>query len=244
MLIIRRGGGCHPPLRDLLRSLFSVLQSVLSVPGDIALARVDSSLYINAMTIRRLTVPILIIVLSVFIAAAAPTPTPFPERDLHTVTDDFGVITAELPGAWTDIRTERWLDNKGKPIGVTLLAAFNIEDFQDLKGEGVAISVSDRLGKGYIQLLDEETKFYEKFCDDTYKTAWTVEHPLYRGRYMVLDCDPLDSYAWLSVMSMVNKKDPAAYVARVVGLDEIPIFGDEFRDVVTGFTVEPENLPD
>ncbi len=200
------------------------------------------------MTTRRLVVPILIVVLSVFIAAAAPavtpTPTPFPERDLHTVTDDFGVITAELPKAWTDIRTERWLDNKGKAIGVTLLAAYNIEDFQDLKGEGVAISVSDRLGKGYIQLLDEETKYYEKFCRDAYQTAWTVEHPLYRGKYMVLDCDPLDSYAWLSVMSMVNKKDPGAYVARVVGLDEIPIFGDEFRDVVTGFEVNAGNLPE
>lgn len=200
------------------------------------------------MNFGRLFLPIFIVTLSLFVAAAAPavtpTPTPFPERDLVTVTDDFGVIESNLPRAWTDIRTERWLDAKGKPVGVTLLAAVNLEDFQDLKGEGVAISVSDRLGKGYIQLLDEETKFYEKFCDDSYKTAWTMDHPLYRGKYMVLDCDPLDSYAWLSVMSMVNKKDPAAYVARVVGLDEIPIFGDEFREVVTGFEVNINNLPE
>ncbi len=196
------------------------------------------------MPTRRLLFPALFVLLSVFIAAAAPTPTPFAERDLHTVTDDFGVITAELPKAWTDIRTERWLDAKGQPVGVTLLASVKIEDFLDLKGEGVSISVSARPEKGYIQLLDDETKFYKKLCDDAYKTTWTMEHPLYRGKYEVLDCDPVSSYAWLSVMSMVNKRDPAAYVARVIGLDEIPIFGDEFRDVVTGFTVNINNLPE
>jgi hypothetical protein len=206
------------------------------------------------MTPRRLALPAFIICLlfSAFITApvpapvtaATPTPTPMPERDLHTVTDDFHVISANLPRAWTDIRTERWLDAKGRPIGVMLLAAYNIEDFQDLKGEGVAISVANRLGKGYIQLLDEETKFYEKFCEDAYKTTWTMDHPVYRGKYMVLDCDPVSSYVWLSVMSMVNKKDPASYVARVVGLDEIPIFGEEFRDVVTGFEVNVGNMPE
>jgi hypothetical protein len=203
------------------------------------------------MTPRRLALPVfvigllltavLFIPLPATVTAAAPSPTPFPERDLHPVTDDYHVIEVNLPREWTDIRTERWLDAKGQPIGVTLLAAYNIADFQDLKGEGVAISVSNRLGKGYIQLLDEETKFYKKFCDDAYKTTWTMDHPVYRGKYVVLDCDPVSSYAWLSVMSMVNKKDPASYVARVVGLDEIPIFGEDFRDVITGFKVNGEN---
>jgi len=224
------------------------LYTIPSDPGDNALARGDSSHYSMNMTTRWLFLPILIVTLSLLLAAAAPaatpTPTPMPERDLHTVTDDFGVIEADLPKAWTDIRTERWLDAKGRPVGVTLLAAFNIDDFQNLKGEGAAISVSNRLGKGYIQLLDEEIKFYEKFCEEDYKTVWPIDHPVYRGKYKTLDCDPHGSYAWLSVMSMVNKRDPAAYVARVVGLDKIPIFGQEFRDVITGFRVNINNLPE
>jgi hypothetical protein len=185
----------------------------------------------------------------IFMPSAAPipltvaTPTLMPERDLHPVTDDYKVIEVSLPAAWTDIRTEPWLDSKNKPIGVTLLAAYHIKDFLDLKGEGVSISVSARPEKGYIQLLDEETKFYKKICDDAYKTTWTLEHPVYRGKYEVLDCDPVSSYAWLSVMSMVNKKDPAAYVVRVIGLDMIPVFGEDFRTIITGFTVKPENLP-
>jgi hypothetical protein len=227
--------------------LFFVLQSVLSVPGDFTLARPDASTYICDMTSRRIILPVLIVfgLLTAFIALpVTPTPTPFPERDLHPVTDDYGVIEVNLPAAWTDIRTERWLDAKGKPIGVTLLAAYNIEDFQAQKREGVAISVSNRLGKGYIQLLDEEAKIYKGLCEDVFKQYWDLDHPVYRGKDFVLQCGEYPKDRWLDVMTMVNKKDPAAYVVRVIGLDEPPLFGDDFREIITAFKVNVGNLPE
>lgn len=124
------------------------------------------------------------------------------------------------------------------------MTQINIADFQNLKGEGVAISVSNRLGKGYIQLLDEEAKIYKVLCEDVFKKYWDLDHPVYRGKDFVLQCGDHPNDRWLDVMTMVNKKEPGAYVARVIGLDQPPLFGDEFRDVITGFTVNVGNLPE
>jgi hypothetical protein len=174
--------------------------------------------------------------------ALTPTPTLFPEKVLHTVSDDYQAIKAILPEAWIDMRNEPWVDGKNQVIGTTFISSTNVEDFLSLKAEGVAISVSNRLGKGYIQLLDEESKLYRKICEDTYKTTWTIEHPVYKGKYIVLGCSS-NPDSWLTVEAMVNKQASGAYVVRVIALDMVPTYGDQFRDIINQFQVFPENIP-
>jgi hypothetical protein len=111
---------------------------------------------------------------------ASPTTTPFPETQLHTITDQTGAIEANLPTAWTDVRTEPWLNEQGETIGTTFTASTDIESFLKFEAEGVAISVSRRLQVGYIQLLEQEYDAYVRHCEDTYRTRWHLEDPVYR----------------------------------------------------------------
>ena len=180
---------------------------------------------------------------------ASPTPTlPLadafaPEERLDIVTDETNAIRANIPAVWTDTRTDPWLDAKGNILGIIFLASTDIEAFLDFKAEGVAISVSRRLPVGYTQLLDEEYDFYITRCQDTYKTRWKLDGPVYRGMYFVFgECDQTRD-AWLSLFSVVNQQDSSQYVARVVGYDMIPTYGDTFRDIIMDFEVFPEKLP-
>jgi len=173
-----------------------------------------------------------------------PTATLFPEKQLHTVTDQDNTIEANIPTAWTDMRTVPWTDAKGTTIGTTFMASTDVDAFLKFRAEGVAISVSSRLQIGYTQLLDEEYKFYVQHCKDTYKTRWKLDNaPVYRGMYFVFnECDGTPD-AWLSLFSLVSKQDSGRYIARVVGYDMIPIYGDTFRDIILNFKIFPENLP-
>jgi len=173
-----------------------------------------------------------------------PTATLFPEKQLHTVTDQTKAIEANIPTVWTDMRTVPWTDAKGATIGTTFMASTDVEAFLKFRAEGVAISVSSRLQIGYTQLLDEEYKLYVQHCNDTYKTRWKLDDaPVYRGMYFVFnECDGTPD-AWLSLFSLVSKQDSGQYIARVVGYDMIPTYGDTFRDIILDFKVFPENLP-
>ncbi|PKN92734.1 MAG: hypothetical protein CVU44_13845 [Chloroflexi bacterium HGW-Chloroflexi-6] len=182
-------------------------------------------------------------------AAASPTLTlPLaevlaPEERLDTVTDETNAIRANIPTVWTDTRTDPWLDAKGNTLGIIFLASTDIEAFLAFKAEGVAISVSRRLPVGYTQLLDEEYEFYVTRCQDTYKTRWKLDGSVYRGMYFVFgECDQTRD-AWLSLFSVVSQQDSSQYIARVVGYDMIPTYGDTFRDIIMDFEVFPENLP-
>jgi hypothetical protein len=170
------------------------------------------------------------------------TVTLFPEEVLHTVTDEYHAIEAVLPEAWKDMRSEPWVNKEDQIIGTTYIVSTNIDEFLNFKAEGVAISVSNRLGMGYIQLMDEEANLYRKICEDSYKTTWPVEHPVYRGKYVVLGCSSHPD-SWLDVEVVVNKNDPAAYVVRVIALDMVPTYGDKFRDIINRFQIFPENIP-
>ena len=170
------------------------------------------------------------------------SPTLFPEYQTHLVTDQTGAITINIPTTWTDQRTLPWLNERGMPVGTIFIASTDIEKFLVLEAEGVAISVSSQYPLGYIELLDIEVPTYTEVCDDTYHTRWDVDDPVYRGKEAVLNCHG-SSYEWLSVMTLVNKKDPAAYVVRLVGFDMIPIFGDDFRDMLLQFEIDPTLLP-
>jgi hypothetical protein len=173
---------------------------------------------------------------------ARPTETLFPEKILHSVSDADNVIKAVLPKAWNDTRTEPWVDKKNQPIGVTFISAVDVDAFLNLSSEGVAISITKHPETGYIQLLENEAAIYKKICEDTYKTTWNVDHSKYRGKYVVLCCSS-NPDSWLSIMTLVSKKDPGTYVARVIGLDMVPTYGDQFRDILLQFSVNPENLP-
>jgi hypothetical protein len=177
--------------------------------------------------------------------ALPPTAALAPEKQLHTVIDETGAIEANVPAVWTDMKTEPWLNEKGVKIGTTFTASTDIEAFLKLKAEGVSISVSRHLPIGYVQLLEKEYGIYThtQQCEDTYKTRWKLEDPVYNGMYFVFgNCDGTD-YAWLSLFTMVDKKDPGKYVARMVGYDLIPVYGEDFRTMLLKFKVHSEKLP-
>lgn len=171
-----------------------------------------------------------------------PTATLFPEEMTHLVTDETGAITINVPTIWTDQQTLPWLDSKGKEIGTIFIVATDAEKFLELESEGVAISASKRLPIGYIELLDSEVPNYLSVCEDTYHTRWPINTDTHRGKEAVLSCHS-SSYEWLSIMSMVNKSNPSAFIVRIVGFDMIPIFGEDFRTMLRQFEVNPALLP-
>jgi len=172
-----------------------------------------------------------------------PTDTLFPEEQLYTVVDQTGAIQVNIPTTWTDTRTEPWLDEKSETIGTTFLASTDIDAFLKLRAEGVAVSVSQHLPVGYAQLLESEYDHYVKDCEDTYKTRWPLDHPIYKGFYYVFgECNGVRD-TWLSLFTAVDKHDPGKYIARVVAYDMIPIYGDTFRDIIMNFEIFPENIP-
>jgi len=189
---------------------------------------------------------------AVLTSTLAPVPTsprltstasPYPEEDLHLVTDDTGAISASIPVVWSDLRTIPWIDSAGKTIGTTLIASTDIEAYLSWRVEGVSISASRRLGRGYIQLLDEEYAIYSGLCTDPFFTRWDFENEYHRGKYYALvDCGGVED-GWLRLIAVVGRGDPQAYTARVLAYDMIPIFGDTFGDILMMFQVNPENLP-
>jgi hypothetical protein len=176
-------------------------------------------------------------------SALPPSPSLFPEQNLHLVTDETGAISATVSVTWGDTRSVPWTDAQGQVIGTTFIASSDVDAFLDLQAEGIAISVSRRLGRGYIQLLDEEYQTYLDICNDPFYTFWDFQNEFQRGKYFVLDnCAGVDN-SWLSVLSVVNVENPQAYVARILAYDLEPIFGEDFRGLAMQFQVDPEALP-
>lgn len=175
--------------------------------------------------------------------ALPPTTALAPELQLHMVTDETGAIEANIPTVWTDTRTEPWVNEKGEKVGTIFTASTNIEAFLKFQAEGVSISVSRHLPVGYVQLLETEYKVYVKQCQDTYKTRWTLEDPVYKGMYFVFGECAGTQYTWLSLFTAASKKEPGKFVARIVAYDMAPIYADDFRAIIMKFKVNPENLP-
>jgi hypothetical protein len=176
-------------------------------------------------------------------ATIEPTATLYPERNLHSVMDESNAITAVIPVAWGDIRSRAWTDSQDNVIGVTFMASSDIDRFSNWEAEGVVISVSRRLGKGYIQLLDEEYAAYLNHCSNAFHKYWDFKNSFYRGKYVVLnDCEQIHN-SWLRILTVVNLEDPDSYVARILAYDLEPIFGSEFADILMEFQVFPNNLP-
>ncbi len=176
-------------------------------------------------------------------ASPAAPATPYPEKNTHFVSDASGAIEANIPLLWTDTRSEDWLDDHGREIGTTFIASTDIEKFLKFQAEGVSISVAKSSPVGYIQLMDQDYDAYLKLCADPYKTEWDFKNELYRGKEVVLhECNQVPD-SWFSLLSVVPIQEPSSYIARVRGLDLIPIFGDDFRTMIMKFKVHPEYLP-
>jgi hypothetical protein len=107
----------------------------------------------------------------------------------------------------------------------------------------VAISVSRHPPVGYVQLLENEYKVYVRQCQDTYKTRWKLEDPVYNGMYFVFGECAGTKNTWLSLFTAVSKTEPGKYIARVVAYDMAPLYGDDFRSIIMKFKVKPENIP-
>jgi hypothetical protein len=173
----------------------------------------------------------------------APSATLFPEEVLASVANDAGSILATVPSVWTDVRSLDWTDEQNRVVGHVLLASTNVEAFLAWKVEGVSISVSRRLGIGYMQLLERDYERYRGLCEDPFLTFWDEESSLHRGKSFVLcDCGGVED-GWLSVMSMVPKDGSGAYVAEVLAYDMPPTYGSDFRDIMLRFEVFPDKLP-
>lgn len=157
--------------------------------------------------------------------------------------DESNAIAATIPRAWQDTRTIPWMDDQGETIGTTFMASTDLEAFLDWHAEGVAISVSRRLNRGYLQLLVEEYQTYLDLCSDPFFTFWDFENAIHRGRYAALNRCAHVEHSWLSILSVVSIEDPQAYVARVLAYDLPPLFGGEFRDIMMQFQVIPDKLP-
>jgi hypothetical protein len=172
-----------------------------------------------------------------------PTATYFPEEQLHTVSHRAGSIAAGIPTVWTDVRSLEWKDENDEVIGHVLVASTDVERFLRWEVEGVSISVSRNLGIGYLQLLDADYEEYTQICDDPFKRYWDWSQGRHRGGYFVLDdCAGIPD-SWLSVLSVVPRGESYTYIAEVLAYDMIPIFGEDFRDMIMGFEVFPEKLP-
>jgi hypothetical protein len=175
--------------------------------------------------------------------AALPSDTPFPEKQLHTVTNDAGSITATIPTVWTDVRSLTWKNEHNVVIGHMLMASTDVDAYLRWEVEGVSISVTRNLGMGYLQLLEKDYAKYRTICDDPYLTIWDFENNLYQGQNFVLDnCGGVKG-GWLSVMVVVPLGGAPTYVAEVLGYDMPPTYGDTFRDIIMRFEVVPEKLP-
>jgi hypothetical protein len=172
-----------------------------------------------------------------------PTAAVNPEQQTHFVTDETGAIEANIPTVWADLRTEPWLNEKGETLGTIFTASTDIEAFLNFQAEGVSISVSRKLPVGYIQLLETEYDRYVKPCEDSYKTRWKLDDPVYNGLYFVFGKCAGTDYTWLSLFTLVDQRSPGQYIARLVGYDMIPIYGEDFRTMLLKFKVHPEKLP-
>jgi hypothetical protein len=175
--------------------------------------------------------------------APLPSATPFPEKQLHVITNDAGSIAATIPTVWTDVRSLTWKNEKNVIIGHVLIASTDVDAFLRWEVEGVSISVTRNLGMGYLQLLESDYSKYRTLCNDPYFTFFDFENNLYRGKEFVLDTCAGVEDGWLSIIAVVPLVDSGAYVARVLAYDMIPLYGDDFRDIMMRFEVFPEKLP-
>jgi serine protease Do len=172
-----------------------------------------------------------------------PEPEPSsPDSEWYIAVDQYGAIAVYLPTSqWPNYSYGDWTED-GEIVGTSIYASSDIDAMMNWQASGVVLSVSKRLDKGYIQVLDEYSDVFGEACDDVpYRTDF--ENDYYRGmseRYWY--CGSHDGPT-VDIYSLVSKEDPQAFVATLLIFWFIPREYQLTEDVLLSFTVLPENLP-
>lgn len=176
-------------------------------------------------------------------ATMAPTEAPAtPESEWYIAVDEYGAIAISLPTfQWPISVYSDWIED-GEVIGTSIYASSDIEAMLNWEATGVILSVSGKLNKGYIQVLDEYRDVFSEVCDDNpYRSDF--ENDYYRGqseRYW--RCGGQNGPT-IDIYSLVSREDPQAFVATMLIVWFIPREIQLTEDVLLNFTVLPENLP-
>ncbi len=99
------------------------------------------------------------------------------------ITDDEETIVAQVPAAWKDVDTGRWV-YQGQDVGVFLAASTDLDNFSSRRSApGVFIGVSRALAQAYDeeQLLALEAATFSRQCKRQGRS--TFQDPFYTGLY-------------------------------------------------------------
>ncbi len=108
-----------------------------------------------------------------------------PYADYVAITDDSGTLALEVPASWGDIDGRAW-DLEGETIGLSVLAAPNVDDFYNSWGTpGVFFGATDQFDISVNELLDAFD--FSGDCTAGGRTAY--DDGAYSGHYDVwLNC--------------------------------------------------------
>jgi len=183
--------------------------------------------------------------------ATVPTPTVTPAASqtqeasrpglIYYVTDEFDAVVFMLPTDWGQNLPAPWYI-EDKLIGSTISASSDLEAYFNWGAAGATISVSRRLDKGHIEMMDEYRDVFAEACDE-YKSRWEYENDYLRGmRQRFWRCSGINGPT-LDLLALVDKNDPPAYTAMVTIVWFYPNEYQLTEDILLNFIVLPESLP-
>lgn len=140
-----------------------------------------------------------------------------PYTSYITVTDDSGLLTLDVPAEWSEVDGSAW-QSDGQPIGLSVTAAPNLNDFYNTWGTpGVTFNATDQLDFTVDELLDAFD--FSSDCTPNERTEYS--DAVYTGKYdvwtgcggtdtllVVLVAEPADqSYLALITVQVVTDAD-------------------------------------
>ena len=166
---------------------------------------------------------------------------PSAEGGIYFVTDEFDAVAYVIPNEWDEYLASPWQE-EDKIIGSTITASSDLGAYLNWGAPGMTISVSNQLGKGYIQMMDEFRDVYAEFCVE-HKSRWEYENDFHRGmRQRFWHCGG-ESGPTLDLLALVDKENPQNYTAMVTIVWFYPVEYQLTEDYILSFMVIPDNLP-
>jgi len=160
---------------------------------------------------------------------------------IYFVTDEYDAVIYVIPNDWGDYLISPWQE-EGEIIGSKIIASSNLGAYFGWGAPGVTISISRKLDKGYIQMMDEFRDDYTEICEE-YLSRWEYENDLHRGiRQRFWRCGGKNGPT-LDLLALVNKEDQQAYIAMVTIIWFYPVEIQLNEDYLLNFIVNPNNLP-
>lgn len=130
--------------------------------------------------------------------------------DYTYITDDSGLLTAEVPTAWAQVDGSAWMGND-EAIGVRLNASTDLDGFwNNWSTPGMVFGASAEL----VEVLNEDTMLDEFDYSDscTYDGRYEYEDALYTGKYdLWTDCGSTDS-VYLTLSATPENRDFIIFV--------------------------------